>query len=279
MREVHVSEIIPTVKKLLIDANYHIGQDIVDAFDKGIQKDESPVAKEVLKELKENVGISAEDEYPICQDTGLAVLFVDIGQDVHVVGGNIREALNEGVRQAYKDGYLRKSSCDPFTRKNTGDNTPAIVHYDIVPGDKIKIMAVPKGGGAENMSRVHMLAPSAGIEGIKDFVVNRMKESGSNPCPPTIVGVGIGGTFERTAILAKKALLRKVGQRNPDPKIAKIEQEVLERINKLGIGPMGYGGTTTSLDVFFEVEPCHIASLPLAVNVQCHANRHKEATI
>jgi fumarate hydratase subunit alpha len=279
MREVHVSEIVPTVKKLLIDANYHIGQDIVDAFDKGIQKDESPVAKEVLKELKENVGISAEGEYPICQDTGLAVLFVDIGQDVHVVGGNIREALNEGVRQAYKDGYLRKSSCDPFTRKNTGDNTPAIIHYDIVPGDKIRIMAVPKGGGAENMSRVHMLAPSAGIEGIKDFVVNRMKEAGSNPCPPTVVGVGIGGTFERTAILAKKALLRKVGQRNPDPKIAKIEQEVLERINKLGIGPMGYGGTTTSLDVFFEVEPCHIASLPLAVNVQCHANRHKEATI
>jgi fumarate hydratase subunit alpha len=279
MREVHVSEIVPTVKKLLIDANYHIGQDIVDAFDKGIQKDESPVAKEVLKELKENVGISAEGEYPICQDTGLAVLFVDIGQDVHIVGGNIREALNEGVRQAYKDGYLRKSSCDPFTRKNTGDNTPAIVHYDIVPGDKIRIMAVPKGGGAENMSRVHMLAPSAGIEGIKDFVVNRMKEAGSNPCPPTVVGVGIGGTFERTAILAKKALLRKVGQRHPDPKIAKIEQEVLERINKLGIGPMGYGGTTTSLDVFFEVEPCHIASLPLAVNVQCHANRHKEATI
>ncbi len=279
MREVHVSEIVPTVKKLLIDANYHIGQDIVDAFDKGIQKDESPVAKEVLKELKQNVGISAEGEYPICQDTGLAVLFVDIGQDVHIVGGNIREALNEGVRQAYKDGYLRKSSCDPFTRKNTGDNTPAIVHYDIVPGDKIRIMAVPKGGGAENMSRVHMLAPSAGIEGIKDFVVNRMKEAGSNPCPPTVVGVGIGGTFERTAILAKKALLRKVGQRNPDPKIAKIEQEVLERINKLGIGPMGYGGTTTALDVFFEVEPCHIASLPLAVNVQCHANRHKEATI
>jgi len=279
MREVHVSEIVPTVKKLLIDANYHIGQDIVDAFDKGIQKDESPVAKEVLKELKENVGISAEGEYPICQDTGLAILFVDIGQDVHIVGGNIREALNEGVRQAYKDGYLRKSSCDPFTRKNTGDNTPAIVHYDIVPGDKIRIMAVPKGGGAENMSRVHMLAPSAGIEGIKDFVVNRMKEAGSNPCPPTVVGVGIGGTFERTAILAKKALLRKVGQRNPDPKIATIEQEVLERINKLGIGPMGYGGTTTSLDVFFEVEPCHIASLPLAVNVQCHANRHKEATI
>ncbi len=279
MREVHVSEIIPTVKKLLIDANYNIGQDIVDAFDKAIATDESPVAREVLKELKENVGISAEGEYPICQDTGLAVLFVDIGQDVHIVGGNMREALNEGVRQAYKDGYLRKSARDPITGKNTGDNTPAIIHYDIVPGDKIRIMAVPKGGGAENMSRVHMLAPSAGIEGVKDFIVNRMKESGSNPCPPTIIGVGIGGTFERTAILAKKALLRKVGERNPDPAIAKLEQEVLERINKLGIGPMGYGGTTTALDVFFEVEPCHIASLPLAVNVQCHANRHKEATI
>jgi fumarate hydratase subunit alpha len=279
MRDVNVSEIVATVKALLIDANYKLGPDIVNAFDRGIASDESPVAREVLKELKENVRIAAEGEYPLCQDTGLAVLFVDIGQDVHVVGGNIREAFNEGVRQAYRDGYLRKSSCDPFTRKNTGDNTPAIIHYDIVPGDNIRIMAVPKGGGAENMSRVQMLTPAAGIEGVKDFIVNRIKESGSNPCPPTIVGVGIGGTFERTAILAKKALLRRVGERNPDPWIAQIELEVLERINKLGIGPMGYGGTTTALDVFFEVEPCHIASLPLAVNVQCHANRHKEATI
>jgi len=279
MREINISEIVATVKALLIEANYHLGQDIVAAFERGIAGDESPVAREVLKELKENARIAAEGEYPLCQDTGLAVLFVDIGQDVHVVGGNIKDAFNEGVRQAYKDGYLRKSSCDPFTRKNTGDNTPAIIHYDIVPGEKIKIMAVPKGGGAENMSRVQMLAPSAGVEGIKDYIVNRIREAGSNPCPPIIVGVGIGGTFERTAILAKKALLRKLGERNPDPGIAALEREVLELINKLGTGPMGYGGTTTALEVFFEVEPCHIASLPLAVNVQCHQNRHKEATI
>lgn len=279
MREINTSEIVSTVRALLIEANYKLGADIINAFDRGIASDASPVAREIFRELKENVRIAAEGEYPLCQDTGLAVLFVDIGQDVHVVGGPIREALDEGVRQAYQDGYLRKSSCDPFTRKNVGDNTPAIVHYDIVPGDKIRIMAVPKGGGAENMSRVHMLAPSAGIDGIRDFIVNRIRESGSNPCPPVIVGVGIGGTFERTAILAKKALLRSLGQRNPDPKIADLETTVLERINKLGIGPMGYGGSTTALDVFFEVEPCHIASLPLAVNVQCHSNRHKEAII
>ncbi len=279
MREIHVETIVRTVRDLFIDANYRLGRDVVDAFDRRIQSDESPVAREVLRELKENVSIAAQGEYPICQDTGLAVLFVEIGQDVHVVGGGLREAINEGVRQGYREGYLRKSACDPFTRKNTGDNTPAIIHYDIVDGDRIRIMAVPKGGGAENMSRVHMLAPSAGVEGIKDFIVNRVKESGSNPCPPTVIGVGIGGTFERTAMLAKKALLRQVGQRHADPRIAKMEEEVLERINNLGIGPMGYGGNTTALDVFFEVEPCHIASLPLAVNVQCHANRHKEATI
>jgi fumarate hydratase subunit alpha len=206
-------------------------------------------------------------------------LFIDLGQDVHITGGDFKEAVNEGVRQGYSEGYLRKSACNPFSRKNTKDNTPAVIHLDIVQGDKIRIRAVPKGGGAENMSRVMMLAPSAGIEGIKDFIVNRMKESGSNPCPPTVVGVGIGGTFERSAYLAKKALLRNIGDRNPDPELAKIEVEVLERINKLGIGPMGYGGNTTSLDVFFEVEPCHIASLPLAVNVQCHASRHKEFII
>ncbi len=279
MREVQTDEITKMVRDLFIDSNCNIGDDLLAAYDKGIETDESPVAKEVFKELKENVRIAREEHSPICQDTGLAVVFVELGQDVHIVGGDFNDAINEGVRQGYADGYLRKSSCDPFTRKNVGDNTPAIIHLEIVQGDKIKIMAVPKGGGAENMSRVHMLTPSQGIEGIKDFIVNRLKESGSNPCPPTIVGVGIGGTFERTAILAKKALLRKVGERNPDPKIAEAEKEVLSRINKLGIGPMGYGGTTSCLDVFFEVEPCHIASLPLAVNVQCHASRHKEATI
>ena len=279
MREVHVNQITKVIRDLFIDANYNLGADVLAAFDRGIAHDESPVAKEVLKELKENARIAREEHSPICQDTGLAVLFIDLGQDVHIVGGDFKEAVHEGVRQGYQEGYLRKSACDPFSRKNTKDNTPAVIHLDIVPGDKMKITAVPKGGGAENMSRVHMMAPSAGIEGIKDFIVNRMKESGSNPCPPTVVGVGIGGTFERSALLAKKALLRNVGERNPDLEIAKLEVEVLERINKLGIGPMGYGGNTTSLDVFFEVEPCHIASLPLAVNVQCHASRHKEAVI
>lgn len=279
MREVHTDEITKVVRDLFMDANCNLGEDVLAAFDHAIEKDESPVAREVMKELKENARIAREENSPICQDTGLAVLFIELGQDVHIVGGDFKDAINEGVKQGYKEGYLRKSACDPFSRKNTGDNTPAIIHLEIVPGDKVKIMAVPKGGGAENMSRVNMLTPAVGIEGVKDFVVNRVKESGSNPCPPTVIGVGIGGTFERSAILAKRALLRKIGGRNPDPEIAKAEEEVLERINKLGIGPMGYGGNTTSLDVFFEVEPCHIASLPLAVNIQCHASRHKEAII
>jgi len=279
MREVQASEITRAVRDLFIDANCNLGEDVLAAFDRGIATDESPVAKEVLKELKENARIARDEQSPICQDTGLAVLFVEIGQDVHVVGGDLKAAINEGVKKGYGEGYLRKSACHPFTRANTKDNTPAVIHFDIVPGDKVRIVAVPKGGGAENMSRVDMLSPSAGLEGIKDFVVKRIEASGSNPCPPTVVGVGIGGTFERSALLAKKALVRKIGERNADPELAKIEVEVLARINKLGIGPMGYGGNTTSLDVFFEVEPCHIASLPVAVNVQCHAARHKEIVI
>jgi len=279
MREVQVSEITRAVRDLFIDANCNLGEDVLAAFDRAIAEDESPVAKEVLRELKENARIARDEQSPICQDTGLAVLFVEVGQDVHVVGGDLKAALNEGVKKGYGEGYLRKSACHPFTRANTKDNTPAVIHFDIVPGDKVRIVAVPKGGGAENMSRVDMLSPSAGLEGIKDFVVKRLEASGSNPCPPTVVGVGIGGTFERSAFLAKKALVRKIGERNADPELARIEVEVLARINKLGIGPMGYGGNTTSLDVFFEVEPCHIASLPVAVNVQCHAARHKEAVI
>jgi fumarate hydratase subunit alpha len=279
MREVQASEITRAVRDLFIDANCNLGEDVLAAFDRGIVTDESPVAKEVLKELKENARIARDEQSPICQDTGLAVLFVEIGQDVHVVGADLKTAINEGVKKGYGDGYLRKSACHPFTRVNTKDNTPAVIHFDIVPGDRIRIIAVPKGGGAENMSRVDMLSPSAGLEGIKDFIVKRIEASGSNPCPPTVVGVGIGGTFERSALLAKKALTRKIGERNTDPELAKVEVEVLERINRLGIGPMGYGGNTTSLDVFFEVEPCHIASLPVAVNVQCHATRHKEAVL
>jgi len=279
MREVQASEITRAVKDLFIDANCNLGEDVLAAFDRAIAEDESPVAKEVIRELKENARIARDEQSPICQDTGLAVLFVEVGQDVHVVGGDLKAAINEGVKKGYGEGYLRKSACHPFTRANTKDNTPAVIHLDIVPGDKVRIVAVPKGGGAENMSRVDMLSPSAGLEGIKDFVVKRLEASGSNPCPPTVVGVGIGGTFERSALLAKKALVRKIGERNADPELAEIEVEVLARINKLGIGPMGYGGNTTSLDVFFEVEPCHIASLPVAVNVQCHAARHKEAVI
>jgi len=279
MREVQASEITRAVKDLFVDANCNLGEDVLAAFDRGIATDESPVAKEVLRELKENARIARDEQSPICQDTGLAVLFVEVGQDVHVVGGDLKAAINEGVKKGYGEGYLRKSACHPFTRANTKDNTPAVIHFDIVSGDKVRIVAVPKGGGAENMSRVDMLSPSAGLEGIKDFIVRRIEASGSNPCPPTVVGVGIGGTFERSALLAKKALTRKIGERNADPELAKVEVEVLERINRLGIGPMGYGGNTTSLDVFFEVEPCHIASLPVAVNVQCHAMRHKEAVI
>jgi len=222
---------------------------------------------------------SSEEKAPICQDCGLAVVFIEIGQDVHITDGDVNEAINEGVRQGYKDGYLRNSACHPFTRKNTGDNTPAIIHMQIVPGNTIRIVFAPKGGGAENMSRVTMLTPAAGLEGVEDFVVTRVQESGSNPCPPTVIGVGVGGTFERSAILAKKAILRDIGNRNPDPELAAIEEELLTRINRLGIGPMGYGGTITSLDVFLEIEPCHIASLPVAVNIQCHAARHKEAII
>jgi fumarate hydratase subunit alpha len=279
MREVQASEITRAVRDLFIDANCNLGEDVLAAFDRAIERDESPVAKEVIRELKENARIARDEQSPICQDTGLAVLFVEVGQDVHVVGGDLKAAINEGVKKGYGEGYLRKSACHPFTRANTKDNTPAVIHFDIVSGDRVRIVAVPKGGGAENMSRVDMLSPSAGLEGIKEFVVRRIEASGSNPCPPTVVGVGIGGTFERSALLAKKALVRKIGERNADPELAKVEVEVLARINKLGIGPMGYGGNTTSLDVFFEVEPCHIASLPVAVNVQCHAARHKEAVL
>jgi fumarate hydratase subunit alpha len=279
IREISTKEIIKVVRDLCIDANYDLGDDVLLAFNQAIEKEDSGTGREVLKELIENARIAREEKVPICQDCGLAVVFIEIGQDVHITGGDLKEAINEGVRQGYMEGYLRKSACHPITRKNTGDNTPAILHLQIVPGDKMKIIFAPKGGGSENMSRVDMLTPAVGIEGIKDFVVKRVKESGSNPCPPTIIGIGVGGTFERSAILAKKALLRNIGDRNPDLELAKIEGEILASINKLGIGPMGYGGDTTSLDVFFEIEPCHIASLPVAVNIQCHAARHKEAVI
>ena len=279
MREIDVSVITGKIRDLCIDANTHLGQDVLQAFDQAVTEEVSPVGIEVLQELKENARIAMEEKVPMCQDTGVAVVFVELGQGVHLVGGDLKEAVFEGVRRGYRDGYLRKSLCHPFSRVNTGDNTPAILHTEIVPGEEVKITVAPKGGGSENMSRVTMLTPSEGIEGIKRFIVQRVKESGSNPCPPTIVGVGIGGNFEQAALLAKKSLLRPIGSINPDPELATLESEILKEINRLGIGPQGLGGRITSLAVHILIMPCHIASLPLAVNIQCHAQRHKEAVI
>lgn len=279
MREVDVKWVAEKVRDLCIEANTDLGEDVLRALDQAMEKEESSLGIEILKELKENARIAIDEKVPLCQDTGFGIVFIELGQDVHLVGGNLKEAIFEGVRQGYRDGYLRKSICHPFTRVNTGDNTPAILHTEIVPGEKVKITVAPKGGGSENMSRVTMLAPSEGVEGIKRFIVQRVKESGSNPCPPTIVGIGIGGTFERAALLAKKSLLRPLGSRNPDSELEKLESEILTAINKLGIGPQGLGGRTTSLAVHILMMPCHIASLPLAVNIQCHAQRHKEVII
>ncbi len=279
MREVDVGIITEKVKSLCMEANFDLGQDVLDAFKGAKAKEESPTAIEILGQLEENASIAREERVGICQDTGIAVVFVELGQEVHLVGGDLNGAIFEGVRQGYQEGYLRKSICHPFTRANTGDNTPAVIHVEVVPGDKVKLIVAPKGGGSENMSRVTMLTPAAGKKGMIEYVVQRVKESGSNPCPPTIVGIGIGGTFEEAALLAKKALLRPIGSENPDPELASLEGEILDRINGLGIGPQGLGGTTTSLAVHVNMMPCHIASLPLAVNIQCHAHRHKEAVI
>jgi fumarate hydratase subunit alpha len=279
MREVHADSIISAVENLFIDANVNLSQNVFDALNQAIEKEESPAGKEVIRELINNANIAKAEHMPICQDTGLAVTFVEIGQDVHVVGGMLTDAIAEGVRRAYQNGYLRKSCCDPFSRKNTGDNTPPIIHTHIVPGDTIKIVALPKGGGSENYGEVRMLVPSQGKEGVKSFVVEMVTKGGPNPCPPIIVGVGIGGNFETSALLSKEALMAPIGRRNPDPAIAAFEMEILDAINKTGIGPQGYGGTVTALDVHIKMLPCHIASLPAAVNIQCHAHRIKEITI
>ncbi len=281
MREINVSEIIPVVRKLCMDANYYIGEDVIEKIKEFKEKEKSPTGREILDIILENDELAAKEQMPMCQDTGVAVVFVDLGQEVHIVGGDFYEAINEGVRQGYKDGYLRKSMVDGpvIKRKNTGDNTPAIIYTNIVPGDKIKIIVAPKGGGSENMSEVKMMKAADGIEGVKDFVVDRVRRSGGNPCPPIIVGVGMGGDFEKSALLAKESLLRPLNEKNSDPELAEIEQELLERINRLGIGPQGLGGTTTALAVFIKRMPCHIASMPVAVNIQCHAARHKKAII
>lgn len=279
MREISASQITETVKKLCMDANLYLGEDVLAAFDRAEKMEESTVGKEIFQQLKENARIARDEKVALCQDTGLAVVFVELGQEVHIVGGEFNAAINEGVKQGYQEGYLRKSACHCFSRANTKDNTPAIIHLEIVPGDKLKITVAPKGGGSENMSTVTMLTPSDGIEGIKNRVVEWVKQAGSNPCPPVVVGVGIGGTFEQTALIAKRALLRPLGQKNPDPQLAALEEEILTRVNNLGIGPQGLGGRITALAVHVEMIPCHIASFPLAVNINCHAHRHKEAII
>ncbi|MFQ5870192.1 MAG: fumarate hydratase [Candidatus Zixiibacteriota bacterium] len=280
MRELQTKEITCAVKRLCMESNYYLGEDVLNAIREGLKKEESPLGKDILQQIVENAEIAAKEEVPICQDTGFAVIFVELGQEVRVVNGDFNEAINEGVRQGYTDGYLRKSIVeDPIRRKNTGDNTPAVIHLEIVPGDKIRIIVAPKGGGSENMSEVKMMKPADGVEGLKKFVVERVEKSGGNPCPPVVVGVGVGGTFEKCAFLAKKALLREVGSKHPDPYYAELEAELLEKINRSGVGPQGLGGRTTALAVHIEAHPCHIASYPAAVNLNCHAARHKEITI
>lgn len=279
MREIKVQEITAAVKQAAMAANYELGEDMQRALEKGLAQEESPAGREIFRQLLENARIAREKLIPLCQDCGLAVVFAEVGQEVHLVGGGFNEAIQEGIRQGYLEGYLRKSLCHPFTRQNTGDNTPAVIYTAIVPGDRLKLIVVPKGGGSENMSRVYMLRPAEGVAGIKQKVVETVREAGANPCPPTIIGVGIGGTFEQAALLAKKALLREVGSKHPDPELAALEDELLTMINNLGIGPQGLGGRVTSLAVHVNLMPCHIASLPLAVNVQCHASRHKEVIL
>ncbi len=280
MREVDVKLIADAVADLSKEANYFLGDDVDDALKQGLEQEESPVGKEVMNQLLENVRIARDEEVAICQDTGTAVLFVELGQEVRLVGGDFNEAINEGVRRGYDEGYLRKSIVkDPLERVNTGDNTPAVVHTEVMPGDKIKIILAPKGGGAENMSALKMLTPAQGVKGLVDFVVDTVSRAGPNPCPPIVVGVGFGGTFEKVAYLAKKALMRPLDQPNPNPFYADLEKEMLEKINKLGIGPQGFGGRSTALGVNIETYPCHIASMPAAVNINCHASRHAEKVI
>jgi fumarate hydratase subunit alpha len=279
MRHLDAQNVIDAVAKLCMDANRYLPEDVRQRFKDFAAQEDFPAAKEIFRQLEENCQLAADTGLPLCQDTGLAVFFVELGDEVKIDGMTLPQAINDGVRKGYEEGYLRKSSCDPLTRANLGDNTPAVIHLDIVQGDSLKISMMAKGGGAENMSRVTMLAPAQGWEGVRKFVIDRVAEAGPNPCPPILVGIGMGGTFERSAILSKKALMREIGDTNPDPRLEEKEQALLEDINKLGIGPMGLGGKTTCLDVKIAMEPCHIASLPLAVNIQCHSSRHKEVIL
>lgn len=277
MKEITVEKIINTVSQMCIDANCILNDDVYKAISASIETEKSPISKKILNDLIDNAKIARQKQMPICQDTGMAVIFVEIGQDVHIKDGLLTDAINEGVRRGYTQGYLRKSVVsDPLERINTNDNTPAIIHYDIVEGDNLKIIVAPKGFGSENMSRVYMLKPSDGIEGIKKAILKTVDEAGSNPCPPMIIGVGIGGNFEYVTLLAKKALLRTVGEHSKKPHIQQLEKELLTDINKLGIGVQGFGGTTTALDINIETYPTHIAGLPLAINISCHVTRHIE---
>jgi fumarate hydratase subunit alpha len=279
MREVDANSITAAVKKLCMDANYYLGEDVLAALKKFEKQEESPLGKEILNQIIKNAGIAAEKQMPLCQDTGLTVIFANIGQEVHIKG-DFNEAIQEGVRQGYREGYLRKSIVvDPLNRKNTGDNTPSVISTNIVPGDKISLTILPKGGGSENMSRIKMLKPSDGVQGVKEFVIETIRIAGGNPCPPLVVGIGIGGSFDKVAQLAKHALLRDIGSTHPDPFYADLENELLEKVNNTGVGPQGLGGRTTALAVHIEVAPCHIASLPAAVNTQCHSARHKTTVI
>jgi fumarate hydratase subunit alpha len=280
MREVHVSAITDTIKKLCMEANWNLGTEMLRAFDRALTTERSPAGKQVLQILKDNAEMARTKKIAYCQDTGVAVCFVELGQDVHIVGGGLYDAINAGVSQGYKEGFLRASMVkSPFDRVNTGDNTPAVIHVDVVPGAELKLAIMAKGGGCENRSKYTMLTPAAGVEGVKDFIIECVKMAGPDACPPLILGVGIGGTFEKAALLSKKSLFREIGSPNPDPELDKLEKELLERANRLGIGPQGYGGDTTSLGIHITTFPCHITSLPVAVTIECHAHRHKEATL
>ena len=275
MRTIHTGEIISNIRQMCIEANHMLTPDMQKALECAVTDEKSSIGQKVLGQLQDNLQIAQEDTIPICQDTGMAVVFLEIGQDVHFEGGSLTDAINEGVRRGYVDGYLRKSVVkDPLIRENTKDNTPAVIHYDLVPGDKVKITVAPKGFGSENMSRIFMLKPADGIEGVKNAILTAVKDAGPNACPPMVVGVGIGGTFEKCALLAKKALTRPVDERSSIPYVKELEEEMLTTINRLGIGPGGLGGSTTALAVNIDTYPTHIAGLPVAVNICCHVNRH-----
>jgi len=280
MRTLNVEEISKNIKEMCIEANHFLSKDMDIAMKNAVSTEKSPLGKKILSQLQDNLKIAGKDMIPICQDTGMAVVFLEIGQDVHFEGGNLEDAVNEGIRRGYVDGYLRKSVVkDPILRENTKDNTPGIIHYKIVPGDQVKIKVAPKGFGSENMSRVFMLKPADGIEGVKEAVLTAVKDAGPNACPPMVVGVGIGGTFEKCALMAKEALTREVGSHSDIPYVKELEEELLRRINKIGIGPGGLGGSTTALAVNVNTYPTHIAGLPVAVNICCHVNRHVIRTI